>query len=570
MSTVQGIKYKGEFFDNIDIEARNLIAGKSDKNDIAVLRGEMNDMQTAIISKLNEKADSSNVSDNIRSILDAIANLESAIESGLDKDEIAEIATRTISTWLDEHPDATTSIPDDSIGATKIKNGLLPVATPQMFGYTGNDINADTAAIQNAIDNSYTVFFPVGTYKINATLYQNSNGGERNIIGANRMQSIILMDSSITNLPVLHLGNLNGHGNYRGCVQNIKIDGGNIDNGITGILWEEAGTSYTRDVCISRCDIGIKCVGCIHHFIDGNNYIHKCNYGIKFLNTPQGSNNANCSVIKGCWFVGVKKQAIRMQSCGMAEISNNTLQSVGVEGNDEHLIDVNLGTTSSHIGIGPVIYRNWIEGGYYKYAIYVHEVNNCRVESNFIAGSSPGSLDLKMKEGGILLGTNVQKTIVRNNTIIQYFNREPSDGRKVNASIYVTDDVANNGGALVYSNSTPSNHTLSYIERSGEQAYPIIPKSVTCIFDRENQKIIKTAETYGVFGNISRRGTGIYFIPFTYNRLPNSPCFITPCSDGALTYSIRTNGNGAFEVRFYDEWGNLKDPESFFVMILGN
>lgn len=104
--------------------------------------------------------------------------------------EFVEDVSGTVEGWLDEHPEATTTVQDGAIGTDKladeavtlekIKVGDLGYVTPEMFGAKADGETDDTLAIQAAIDyatenNIDTVVFPYGTYIFTSLkLYSNS------------------------------------------------------------------------------------------------------------------------------------------------------------------------------------------------------------------------------------------------------------------------------------------------------------------------------------------------------------------------------------------------------------
>jgi hypothetical protein len=75
----------------------------------------------------------------------------------------------TLSDWLDDHPEATTTVQDGSLTESKFSDALKMAAindyvTPEMFGAVGDGVTDDTQAIQNAIVTGKNVYFGNKTY----------------------------------------------------------------------------------------------------------------------------------------------------------------------------------------------------------------------------------------------------------------------------------------------------------------------------------------------------------------------------------------------------------------------
>lgn len=69
-----------------------------------------------------------------------------------------------VTKWLDNHPEATTTVQNGAIGEQKISEAFLPLiknnyVTPEMFGAIGDGEHDDTLAIQSSIDSGKNVFF---------------------------------------------------------------------------------------------------------------------------------------------------------------------------------------------------------------------------------------------------------------------------------------------------------------------------------------------------------------------------------------------------------------------------
>lgn len=106
------------------------------------------------------------------------------------ENEIEELFTlptqEAVNKWLDEHPEATTTVQDNSLTIDKLIVGALGYVTPEMFGAVGDGVTNDSEAFQEtinfAIENHCKVFLMKGaTYKagqiqINGPVYIDLNG----------------------------------------------------------------------------------------------------------------------------------------------------------------------------------------------------------------------------------------------------------------------------------------------------------------------------------------------------------------------------------------------------------
>lgn len=93
------------------------------------------------------------------------------------KDEIIE---EDINNWLNEHPEATTTVQNKSITETKISNIFLPYikngyVTPEMFGAVGDGVADDSGAIEQTLSSNKNIIMKDGaSYKICRAIFPNA------------------------------------------------------------------------------------------------------------------------------------------------------------------------------------------------------------------------------------------------------------------------------------------------------------------------------------------------------------------------------------------------------------
>ena len=151
-----------------------------------------------------------------------------------------------VDNWLNNHPEATTTVLDHSLTNKKLVVGTLDFVTPEMFGAYGDGEHDDTDAIQEAIDVGKVVIFN-GTYlvslnesnvalnvKNNTVLYLNNStikldanlASSYKLINIDNKENVKIINGIIEGDKLRHSGSSNEwcFGVYVSSSNNVTID----------------------------------------------------------------------------------------------------------------------------------------------------------------------------------------------------------------------------------------------------------------------------------------------------------------------------------------------------------
>ena len=224
----------------------------------------------------DDRWDETNIIEN----LDILKNDLSVLSNGglLLSDDVIE---DQVNNWLDDHPEATTTVQDRSLSIDKLISGTLGYITPEMeiFGAVGDGVADDTASLQACVDfavshNIKTIRME-NTYKISNTLGASDQSGKTIGLDLSEFSGSIIGNGTIKADPGILINYLI----YMDKAKDIKLEI-NID------MSQTTDTGPDSD----RCVIGIYIIDCRNILLNNITYIN-CRVGRPFYIYGTSSNN---------------------------------------------------------------------------------------------------------------------------------------------------------------------------------------------------------------------------------------------------------------------------------------
>lgn len=281
-----------------------------------------------------------------------------------------EQTSSAVTNWLNEHPEATTTVQDGSITEQKILSSFLPYIkkdyiTPQMFGAKGDGTTDDTKAIQEAIvfceNSKRLLYIPNGVYVVSDTLtisksiailgssvhkdvlssYNQYMGisvlkfiakSDKTLIVASEKAYDVSINSLVflaTSYEVHASGNISVEGDckkyYEYTKEVYELNGVNVEkttrcsidncsfDGFSGFGIITGQHRHITDCGFSHCNIAIYCT-------NYDNLIHNCWF--RFCSICIYSNVHNTLFLSDSWFDQIEQIAIKYDQGGFMMISN--------------------------------------------------------------------------------------------------------------------------------------------------------------------------------------------------------------------------------------------------------
>lgn len=282
--------------------------------------------------------------------------IKNAVNEYLEKSGVGqptdEQTNSAVSSWLNEHPEATTTVQDGSIEEIKINKNFLPwikkdYVTPEMFGAKGDGVTDDTNAIQSMFNSKASViFFPKGIYNISKTITittscsikgcsPHSYGSTRlKYVGTEGNKSLIYIENAIVSIEDIEIhgsscsvkksDNKGTDGNpalYYIYVEKIpEINGIEFGKNVFG--------SLVKNVTLLQCSgIGLK--SGVFCKLDGINAEY-CNLGV-YVNTDTQIINCRTSYCKNGYIFQKATQGVNIRADEIVEVGLTLLDTTFIK-----------------------------------------------------------------------------------------------------------------------------------------------------------------------------------------------------------------------------------------------
>ena len=270
--------------------------------------------------------------------------------------------SQAVTDWLNDHPEATTTVQDGSLTEAKFSAALKlktikDYATPEMFGAVGDGVTDDSSAFSQAINAADFIFLTQSYHIENVELKENTV-----IVGGEIVAT--------PGVPALTFDGTDAVTEYR-CkttIEDVTFKGGS-----TYIDFSVASNLPYNDVRYM--------VGCI---------IRNCKFYGSYTDTPSATPEAYTDVlnrtaaikaekfydaiIEGCNFLNLEI-GILFHGCDVCAIQNNRFQKCGYAFANIHI--------TAHEGASNIFQHNDVLSWLYYGAVYLYESRSDTIAYNY-------------------------------------------------------------------------------------------------------------------------------------------------------------------------------------------
>ena len=203
---------------------------------------------------------------------------ELAEEAERSAEEAKKHTSDNINKWLDEHPEATTTVQDNSLTIEKMVVGTLCYVTPEMFGAVGDGVTDDSDAVQMCIDSNALIVVASKLYKITRPIFFTKSktiigGGTFSATSSDTIYGMFMTSSNTNRIPYVEINNIHfesardnehvyppeGHTRAEGC----------LASNVIFIALQNVENLYLKNTTYKNGEYSFKIHNCGNVVIDG-------------------------------------------------------------------------------------------------------------------------------------------------------------------------------------------------------------------------------------------------------------------------------------------------------------